>query len=145
LDKRKNVDIITFKLFKMNQYFVILLSVTLVFSCSSSVTKSSETLGIFEKVELEVFNLKLQDSLNIQILDVRTPQEFQAGAIQNAVNLDFYNENFKSQLEQLDKSKPVMLYCKSGGRSGKTLTILKEMGFSEAYELTGGYTVWSKK
>jgi len=100
-------------------------------------------LNQFDKINIEAFNTKIQQLQNKQILDVRTPEEFKQGAIKEAVNINFYDKNFKDQLGQLDKSKPVMLYCKSGGRSGKTLAILKEMGFSEAYDLIGGYTAWS--
>lgn len=56
--------------------------------------------------------------------------------------MDFYGPNFASELESLDKDKPVMIFCKSGGRSGQTLEMMKEMGFSTVLELEGGYSGW---
>ncbi len=54
--------------------------------------------------------------------------------------MNFHDDAFSSQLETLDKSKPVYVYCKGGGRSGKTAKMLHEMGFSEVYNLLGGIT-----
>lgn len=112
--------------------------------CTSSVSKKTDTTSNkFEKIEVAAFKAKIQALPNEQIIDVRTPAEYQAGALDQAVNINFYDKNFKEQLNQLDKSKPVMLYCKSGGRSGKTLAMLKDLGFVEGYDMIGGYTAWS--
>lgn len=78
---------------------------------------------------------------DVQLLDVRTPGEFKQGAIEDAQNLDFFDQkNFISGLEKLDKNKPVYVYCKSGGRSNKAARIMKKMGFTKIYDLEGGYS-----
>ncbi len=128
-------------------YFSFVL-IVLFSGCTDSVSKKSTSersisTNQFQKIKVEAFAAKIQALPNEQLVDVRTPQEFKAGAIQDAVNLNFYDKDFKQQLDKLDKSKPVMVYCKSGGRSGKTLDMLKGMGFTEAYDLIGGYTQWS--
>ncbi|MBX7226000.1 MAG: rhodanese-like domain-containing protein [Chitinophagales bacterium] len=82
---------------------------------------------------------------NEQLIDVRTPEEFASGHLQNAVNINFYSSDFKEQLEKLDKTKPVMVYCKSGGRSGKAAIILKELGFTIVYNLADGVEGWKNK
>ena len=79
-----------------------------------------------------------------QLIDVRTPKEYNEGHIGAAKNIDFYGATFKTQMEKLDRNKPVLLYCHSGGRSGQALTMLKSMGFKEVYDLKGGWSSWPK-
>lgn len=73
------------------------------------------------------------------ILDVRTPEEFNAGYITNAVNLDFYDSNFSVQLDQLDKTKTYLVYCRSGNRSLSAATMMTDSGFSVVYNMLGGF------
>ena len=76
------------------------------------------------------------------ILDIRTPQEFVAGHIQGAVNIDFYASTFRQELSQLPKDKAYLVYCNSGNRSGQAMPIFRELGFQEVYELRGGIQAW---
>ncbi|WP_298502464.1 rhodanese-like domain-containing protein [uncultured Maribacter sp.] len=79
----------------------------------------------------------------VQLIDVRTPNEFTNGHIGNAVNVDFFkSDTFVSYFEKLDISKPVYLYCRSGARSRKAAHKLVDMGFKEIYDLQGGYSKW---
>jgi phage shock protein E len=78
------------------------------------------------------------------LVDVRTPGEVKKGAIANALNLDIFDDHFEAKLDQLDKSKPVYVYCAVGGRSAEAMEIMKKKGFREVYNLSGGYTAWSK-
>lgn len=81
---------------------------------------------------------------NVQLVDVRTPNEYNSGHIQKAINIDFFNsQNFQTQFQKLDKSKPVYLYCRSGARSQKAARKLLGMGFTEIYDLKGGYSSWN--
>lgn len=79
------------------------------------------------------------------ILDVRTPGEVAKGAIKGSINLDFFDDNFESKLDQLDKKKPVYVYCAAGGRSGDAMELMKKKGFAEVYNLDGGYNAWNKQ
>ena len=80
---------------------------------------------------------------NVQLVDVRTPEEYAAGYIKDAVNIDYYDEeHFKETFENFDKSQPLYLYCQSGGRSQKAAAILVDLGFEEIYDLEGGYLNW---
>ena len=104
--------------------------------------------NIAEKVHASTFSEKLETLDDVQLLDVRTPEEFAEGAIRNAVNINFYGDDFDAQLTKLDKKKPVMVYCQAGapeGRSGQTMAKLKELGFQQVYELEGGYLGWMSK
>ncbi|MCL4856454.1 MAG: rhodanese-like domain-containing protein [Flavobacteriales bacterium] len=76
------------------------------------------------------------------ILDVRTPDEWADGIIAGAEKINFYDDNFTQQIEKLDKTTPVYLYCRSGGRSANAADILKEKGFTKVYNLDGGITSW---
>ncbi|MDX1350905.1 MAG: rhodanese-like domain-containing protein [Putridiphycobacter sp.] len=82
---------------------------------------------------------------NYQLIDVRTPEEFNSGNIEGARNLDFLGENFENEIQTLDKNKPVLVYCQAGGRSSKAMKVLVENGFTEVYNLLGGYGQWSHK
>ena len=79
------------------------------------------------------------------ILDVRTPAEIAKGKIPESVNIDYYGENFMAEVSELDKSKPVYIYCASGGRSGDAMDKFSEAGFKEVYNLAGGYNAWTVK
>ena len=75
----------------------------------------------------------------VQLIDVRTPEEFEAGHIEEAENIDFFSGKFTTEFEKLDKEQPVYIYCKSGNRSKQTATKLIAMGFKEIYDLNGGF------
>jgi len=76
------------------------------------------------------------------IIDVRTPEEFADGHIENAINLDYNSETFRDELNKLDKNKTYLIYCRSGSRSGSALNIMKELNFREVYNMLGGIIDW---
>ncbi len=92
----------------------------------------------------EVYDLigKNKDNQSFIIIDVRTPEEFANEHIENGLNLDYYSEKFRDELNKLDKEKAYLIYCRSGNRSGKALTIMKELAFREVYNMLGGIIQW---
>ena len=78
------------------------------------------------------------------VLDVRTPEEFAAGRLEGATMIDFYAPDFADQLAQLDGNTPYLLYCRSGNRSGQTLTLMRQMGFTDVTEIDGGIAAWQQ-
>ncbi|MCK8480167.1 rhodanese-like domain-containing protein [Psychroserpens algicola] len=86
--------------------------------------------------------LELED---IQLVDVRTPAEHKSGYIEHAQNIDLTSPTFDEDIIKLDKTKPVVVYCKSGGRSAKCSKKLKEAGFVKIYDLEGGLEKWKFK
>ena len=78
------------------------------------------------------------------LIDIRTPAEFKEGTIEGARNIDFLDDTFKTEISELDKTEPVYIFCKSGGRSAKAHKLLKEEGFEKVYELDGGFTAWNE-
>lgn len=82
------------------------------------------------------------DSKSI-ILDVRTDQEVEEGMIPDAIHLDIHQgQAFISELEKLDKTHNYYVYCRSGARSGQACSIMKQLGFTTAYNLLGGFNEW---
>lgn len=79
------------------------------------------------------------------LIDVRTPGEVANGAIAGNKNINIGSSDFEAEISKLDKNSPVLVYCKSGGRSGRAMGIMKGMGFKEVYNLNGGYSRWPNK
>lgn len=98
----------------------------------------------FKNVSPEEFQKTVKEKPGL-LLDVRTPKEFASGRIAGATNIDFFGEHFKEEIAKLDKSKPVYVYCRSGGRSGKTMAQMESMGFTTVLNLDGGVLGWTKK
>ncbi|MEW5676217.1 thioredoxin domain-containing protein [Flavobacterium enshiense] len=115
---------------------LVLATITLFFSnCSKSQNIAT--------VPVTQFETKLKATEKAQLIDVRTPGEFSEGALSNAKNIDWNGDNFEAEIGKLDKSKPVFVYCLAGGRSKKAANKLHEMGFTEVYDMEGGYMKWS--
>ncbi|MCF2443366.1 thioredoxin domain-containing protein [Dyadobacter sp. CY345] len=95
------------------------------------------------QLNADEFESKLSGSRQVQLLDVRTAAEYQDGHLRHSKNLDYKSPNFKEEIRGLDKSKPVLVYCLSGGRSALASKTLVENGFTQVYELKGGYLKWS--
>jgi thioredoxin 1 len=101
------------------------------------------TLRAQTKLEVEPFAQKLAAATRAQVLDVRTPAEFGQGHLPSAINMDFRDSAFNKEIQNLDKTNPVYVYCLSGGRSAGAAQKLVEQGFSEVYEMQGGYLKWT--
>jgi phage shock protein E len=80
---------------------------------------------------------------DVIILDVRRPEEFAEGHLKNALNVNWQSpEEFKAKATQLDKSKPVYVYCLAGARSDKAAQWLLKHGFKNVVGLEGGIQAW---
>ncbi len=124
----------------------LIVGVTLIAGCVRDETATPETsTQIIEDITpQEAFTL-IQDSQNnpdFIIIDVRTRQELTDGHIENVINIDFYSETFRDELNNLDKNKKYLIYCRSGNRSGSALDIMAELNFEEVYNILGGILSW---
>ena len=109
---------------------------TLFLACQ---TNKAQTIQIVDKavIKTQVIGKK------VQLIDVRTPEEYAAGNIDNAVNYNIANEDtFLIQIQKLNKNLPVYLYCKAGVRSNKAAKLLEEEGFTKIFDYAGGYSDW---
>lgn len=78
------------------------------------------------------------------ILDIRTPDEYRAGHIANARNLDFFSPRFEFHLAELPKNTPILLYCRSGNRSSQALEYFEDAGLGPLYHLNKGFKQWQQ-
>ncbi len=123
---------------------LLFVGVLLMASCSESQVKEVVEEGGHHVVSAEKFKEILAEE-GIQLVDVRTPGEYQGGTIENAVNIDFLSSDFKTKIAELDTSKKTAIFCKSGGRSSKAGGMMEEMGFETVVDLSGGYSSWPYK
>ncbi len=136
-------------------FMVLVLSVSLVTGVvltggcigNETVTPEQETpTQIIEDITpQEAFTLiqNNQNNPDFVIIDVRTLEEFAEEHIENAINLDYYSETFRDELNNLDRNKTYLIYCRSGRRSGNALNIMAELNFREAYNILGGIIEWN--
>lgn len=80
----------------------------------------------------------------VQLVDVRTPEEYAKGHLAGAVNIDWLGTDFAAGTAALDKSRPILLYCAAGGRSEEALAAVKKAGFTKAKDMLGGINAWKK-
>ena len=118
-----------------NIFFIAILCSSTFFNCEKFKTNTSVSISTEQMLALVKFD-------EVQLIDVRTPAEFAEGHLKNAKNIDFYSPDFDLQIEALDKSIPVILYCKSGSRSAKCASKLNAKGFTSIYDLDGGIQLW---
>lgn len=74
----------------------------------------------------------------VQLIDVRTPEEYKEKHIKYAENIDFFSKEFNAEFSKLDMQQPVYIYCRSGNRSKRAADKLSAMGFTKIYDLKGG-------
>ncbi len=91
------------------------------------------------------FYQKISSDENAVIVDVRTPQEFNDGHIQNSILIDIYNPTFQSKILELDKTKNYYIYCRSGNRSYHAGVFMLSEGFESVQHLEEGIISWTEK
>ncbi len=121
------------------KHFVYILSLLLLLVTTSCEEKSTASeIQVVSTEEMETL-LELDD---VQLVDVRTPEEYKEGYIEKSQNIDYQSPTFLEDISRLDKTKPVLVYCQSGGRSARCAEKLKEAGFIKIYDLEGGISKW---
>lgn len=123
----------------MKPRIIIVASIFLAAVVLSSCSSSSATL---ETVAPDAAAQVIADNPDAVVLDIRTPEEFAAGFIEGAVNIDFYAADFTAQLDQLDKGTEYVVYCRSGNRSGEAMGMFADLGFETVTEIDGGIVNW---
>ena len=98
----------------------------------------------YENLPVQAFQNRLSSDGAAQLLDVRTPEEFAAGHLPGAINIDWQADDFLPAVQAaLDPSRPVLLYCRSGRRSAAAAGELAKAGFSP-FNLLGGILAWQE-
>ncbi|MEN8237651.1 MAG: rhodanese-like domain-containing protein [Actinomycetota bacterium] len=104
--------------------------------CSSAATAAVETVAPATAAEI------ITTESDEVVLDIRTPEEFDEGVIEGAINIDFYAADFAARLDTLDKDAHYVVYCRSGNRSGQANSTFEELGFTNVTEIDGGIANW---
>lgn len=115
--------------------FILMLSILGFIGCNAQRGSSIDSK--------EAYGLIKADS-NIAILDVRTAKEFADGHVAGAVNIDVNQTDFAQKIDQLDRSKTYIVYCRSGRRSSKAVGIMATKGFKNLYNVSDGFLGWNK-
>jgi thioredoxin len=116
------------------KYLYLVLFTFIISSCHSQTA--------VQTIDVTAYSKKINETPKAQILDVRTPEEYTTGHIENSDNVNWLSDSFALRTDKYDKSKPVFVYCKSGGRSIKAANKLAELGFTNIYNLDGGMLKW---
>ena len=116
-------------------FFILMLSILGFMGCTAQNGSSIDSK--------EAYGLIKADS-NIAILDVRTAKEFADGHVAGAVNIDVNQTDFAQKIDQLDRSKTYIVYCRLGRRSRKAVGIMAAKGFKNLYNVSDGFVGWNK-
>ena len=110
-----------------------------------SILISSSTIGqITNDIDIDEFRKKMASEKYV-LVDVRTEKEFDDGHIEYALNIDYFSATFSDEISNIGLENPVLVYCRSGNRSGKSMKIMSDLGFKEVYNLIGGIKGWKAK
>ena len=102
---------------------------------------SGQSSASFKQIDPAGFKQKMGEK-QVVVLDVRTAREVQGGTIPGARVIDYLSSGFSEKVDKLDRDKTYLVYCKSGARSAKACRVMSKMGFTQLYNLAGGYMRW---
>lgn len=115
--------------------YILVVAFSIIFSCSLINSESINQMNSDELIEF----IELNDAV---LVDVRTEDEYNSGYIENSLNIDYFSNDFSLNADKLDKSTPIILYCRSGKRSSMSANKISKLGFKEIYNLEGGILEW---
>jgi rhodanese-related sulfurtransferase len=137
--KMKSISITAFMLIS----FLFIACTPKAQTTTSKDTKVKVVANPIERLNAAEFKKKVETASDILLVDVRTAREFVQGHIKGAINFDYYQRSsFMTNMNKLDKSKPIFIYCLTGSRSRSTANKLKNAGFTKIYDLNGGVKRW---
>ena len=112
----------------MKSYAIAIFSMVLFFQCT-------------QKKEIHITEYSQKNPEKSILIDVRTPKEYRAGHLENAVNINWFDNKFADKVEEIADKRTIYVYCKKGGRSAKAFHLLDSLGY-EVVDLTGGYDAY---
>ncbi len=104
---------------------------------------AADTAPSVRKIQASEFD-QLRAKTNHVVLDVRTPEEFKAGHVPHAVNLNLQSPDFAKNIASLDKGKTYLVHCARGRRSAAAVEQLGKAGITNVLDFTGGFEAWQK-
>ncbi len=137
-------------------FVLILTCIMLLTGCTSAETSTEPKLAAVSETTVRstiVTNVSAQEAFSLiqeklddpdfTIIDVRTPDEYDIGHVNGAINIDYNSDDFKDKLATLDKSVEYLVYCRSGNRSSGAVKVMEELGFTMIYHMVGGIIDWN--
>ena len=124
--------------------FTLLLVVIIFGACKETPTDITSIKGEIELISPQQVYDAIYKDRSIQLIDVRTPEEFKGNHLKGAQNICVTSDDFKEKVKMLDKNKPVYVYCNRGGRSAQAAIQLKDLGFTKIYDMDGGILLWEE-
>jgi phage shock protein E len=115
---------------------VLLLPIISLFADPAPAAPKNVTINEAEKL--------IKEDPKVVVLDVRTAEEFKAGHIAGAKNLDFNGDGFEKQIAALDKSKTYLVHCAAGGRSAQACKLIEQAKLPGVYHMNEGFKAWEK-
>lgn len=119
----------------MNKFFLVAIGAFILFAVIIFAGKSSSSVVLLDS---NLFTNKYKEEPGSVMIDVRTPSEFSNGHIAKAINIDFQNPNFETEIKKLDQSGNYFVYCQSGNRSSQAVRKMQSLGIKNMFELHGG-------
>jgi rhodanese-related sulfurtransferase len=121
----------------MKTIFTFIISAFFLMACSQgNAQEENITVGELNAIEFSENGDKV-------VLDVRTAQEYAEGKIAGSENLDVLKTDlFTTSIQKLDKDKTYYVICRSGSRSQKAANQMRESGFKNVFNVTGGMLAW---
>jgi len=108
-------------------------------------TMENQTIQNITVSEAQQIIEENKENINFLVIDVRTPEEYNEGHIEGAVNIDIYAADFKDRLSQLNIDKKYLVHCRSGSRSNEATNMMKDLEFKEVYHMNEGILGWQEK
>lgn len=116
--------------------------------CKMAVQKKQCPINRWQLLKARLNNLSAEDferaiaeQPDITVIDVRTAEEYAAGHIEGAINIDYLSYDFLELLERLDRQHTYYVYCRSGRRSMRAATLMRNGGFQSVFHLDGGLSL----
>ena len=129
---------------KARSFLILALSVVIIASLSVA-TCTKQVIEDITPQEASELIEENRDNPDFIIIDVRTSEEFAAGHIENAINIDYRSEGFEDSINELEKSKAYLVYCRTARRSRSAVNIMEELDFNEIYHMLGGIVQWEEE
>jgi rhodanese-related sulfurtransferase len=118
----------------MNKLFTIISAVFILMS-SCAIGQNQNDISI-EELKNKIASQKYI------LVDVRTSEEYNNGHLKGSINIDYFSDDFSDEISSLGLESPILVYCRSGNRSGKAMKIMYDLGFIEVKNFIGGYKSW---
>jgi len=130
----------------MKKIVIFSLLITMIaFQSCKDYSKDVAVTGEIELISPQQVYDAIHDNNTVQLVDVRTPEEYKITHLKGSQNICVTSDDFKEKVKTLDKNKPVYVYCRVGGRSADAAKKLKKMGFTKIYDMDGGILLWEEK